>query len=257
MNDMIKKIIDTSEPDLLKRKSENPVSVLEEKIAKLPEVLDFRKAFEKDLGIIAEIKLKSPSAGELANPGDVSEIVSEYKVGGADAISVITEKYFFNGDISFIKLVKEKTGLPVLQKDFVVDPYQIYESRIKGTDALLLIAKIISPDQLKKFVELCFEVGMEPVVEINDELDLENALQTNAKLVAVNARDLDTFEVDVERACELMKKIPSQYIKLGFSGVNSKEEVEKYQNAGANGVLIGTSLMKSADKKKFIEELRI
>lgn len=255
MNDMIKKIIDRNEADLVSRKSAKTIENLEKEIVGLPEALNFYKTFS-DFGIIAEIKLASPSAGELADEGQVLEIAASYKDGGADAISVITEKYFFKGDVGFINLVKEKTELPILQKDFVVDPYQIYEARAYGADALLLIAKIVSPDQLKEFVDVCLVVGVEPVVEINDELDLENALQTNVKVIAVNARDLDTFKVDVDRACELIKKIPDGFLKLGFSGVDSVKEVNEYKNAGASGVLVGTNLMKSENKQKFLEDLR-
>ena len=261
MNDMIKKIIDTNEPDLMKRKKENPISELEKKITQLPPAADFKEAIEQGfnlsgVGLIAEIKLASPSAGEIENAESILKIAGEYQLGGADAISIITEKYFFKGDIKFIKKVKEKTGLPILQKDFVVDPYQIYEARMGGADALLLISKIVSPDQLKKFVDLCLEIGLEPVVEINDELDLKNTLQTNVKVIAVNARDLDSFEVNVEKACELLRKVSGQFLKLGFSGVNSKEEVEKYANAGAKGVLMGTNLIKSKNRKEFLMSLR-
>lgn len=258
MNDMIKKIISTNEKDLIKRKSEQSITDLKKQIFYMPNALDFYRAFSPPAGggIIAEIKLASPSAGELEKAKNVLGMAGEYKKGGANTISVITEKYFFNGDLGFIKQIKEKTNIPILQKDFVVDPYQIYESRVKGADALLLIAKIISPDQLKKFVELCFEVGVEPVVEISDELDLENALNTNAKVISVNARDLNTFKIDIEKACKILKKVPEKYLKLAFSGVNSKEEVDKYLAFGANGVLIGTNLIKSKNRVEFLKGLR-
>lgn len=262
MNDMIKKIINTNEGDLIKRKLESPVLEPEKKITQLPETLGFFRAIDegfnsKRIGLIAEIKLASPSAGEIENAENLLKIAAEYQWGGADAISVITEKYFFKGDVNFINQVKEKTGLPVLQKDFVVDPYQIYESRANGADALLLIAKIISPDQLIKFVSLCLEIGIEPVVEINDELDLENVLKTKTRIIAVNARNLDSFEVDVDEACRLLKKIPDRFLRLGFSGVNSEVEVKKYTVAGAKGVLIGTNLIKSKNRKEFLEDLRL
>lgn len=257
MNHMIKKIIDTNKEDLERRKSENSISILQEKISGLPKTLDFKQAFKNGLGIIAEIKLASPSAGDLENAENVLGIAKEYKKGGADAISIITEKYFFKGDINFIRQVKDETELPILQKDFVVDPFQIYESRISGADALLLIAKIISPDELRIFVDLALKIDLEPVVEINDEADLENALQTKVRVIAFNARDLDTFKVDVDRAGALLKKISDQFLKLAFSGVSSRDEVEKYKSAGADGVLVGTNLMKATDKKGFIESLRI
>lgn len=255
MNDMIKKIIDINEADLKQRKIEHPVFDLKTQINNLPKAPNFYEAFEK-FGIIAEIKLASPSAGDLADRDQVLEIASEYKKGGADAISIITERHFFKGEVEFITKVKDETGLPILQKDFVVDDYQIYESRLSGADALLLIAKIVSKKQLKEFVDFCFEIGLEPVVEVNDVFDLENALESGSRIIAVNARDLDTFKVDLEKASELLKRIPDNYLKLGFSGVSSKGEVEMYKQAGVNGVLIGTALMKSEKKKEFLEGLR-
>lgn len=250
MNDMIKKIIESNKKDLDERKKLLP---LDKKISGKP--FKFFGAFS-DFGIIAEIKLKSPSAGVIADKTDVSNFAKEYKIGGAKAISVITEKYFFDGDTSYIKQVKEVTGLPVLQKDFVVDTYQILESKKFGADALLLIAKIVSVEELTEFVDLCLEVGVEPVVEINDEKDLEKALKTKTRVIAVNARDLDTFKIDLKNAYFLIEKIPVGYLKLGFSGVNSRDEVLNYKNAGTGGVLIGTQLIKSDNKKKFLEELR-
>lgn len=255
MNYMIKKIIDTNKEDLEKRKSKISIEMLKKRILDLPKTSDFYRAF-KDFGIIAEIKLASPSVGDIAEASEVLGIAAKYKEGGADAVSVITEKYFFKGDITFISKVKEKTGLPVLQKDFVVDAYQIYEALAFGADGLLLIAKIVSEDELKKFVDICLEIGVEPVVEINDEEDLEKALGTKTKVIAVNARDLETFEVDVKRACGLIRKITGNYLKLGFSGVNSSEEVKLYRDAGVRGVLVGTQLMKATDKKEFLEGLR-
>lgn len=255
MNEMIKKIIDTNKEDLERRKVGKPLLEIKEQISNLPTTLEFYEAF-KDFGIIAEIKLASPSAGDLAVSDRVLNIALEYKKGGADVISVITEKYFFKGDIEFVSKIKDKTGLPILQKDFVVDEYQIYESRLSGADGLLLIAKIVSEDLLKEFVDLCFMIGLEPVVEVNDEADLENALKTSVRIIAVNARDLNTFEVDVERACDILSRIPAHFLKLGFSGVNSKTELNQYKNAGANGVLIGTKLMKTENRKQFLEDLR-
>lgn len=249
MNDMILKILEANKSDLEKRKKDLPLEKSKSG--------DFRfiEAF-KEFGIIAEIKLKSPSAGVLADKSKVLELAREYKEGGANAISIITEKYFFDGDINFILKVKDSISLPILQKDFVVDSYQILESKKFGADGLLLIAKIVSEDDLIKFVDLCFEVGIEPVVEINDDEDLKKALKTKTRIVAVNARNLDTFKIDLDKACELIEKIPSEYLKLGFSGVNSRDEVEKYRSSGARGVLVGTKLMKAENKKNFLEDLK-
>lgn len=255
MHDMLLKIIEASKKNLEYRKLKKTKEELISQIGDLPKTRDFYKAF-KSLGIIAEIKLASPSAGNLSDDSQISDIVEQYDLGGADAISVITEKDFFKGDLKFIEEVKQETKLPVLQKDFVVDDYQIYESRVVGADALLLIAKILEQDALQSFVELCLMIGLEPVVEINDEKDLEKVLLTKTRIIAVNARNLDSFEINMDKACELIKNIPDHFLKLGFSGVNSKEEVDLYSKAGAKGVLIGTKLMKISNKKEFIEILK-
>src|SRR6266700_1535424 len=124
-------------------------------------------------------------------------------------ISIITEKHYFKGDISFISKVKENVSLPVLQKDFIIDPVQIYEAKEAGADALLLISRLVTERQLQKFVSLCFSLGIEPVVEINNEEDLKKTITTKTNIIAVNARDLDTFIVDIEKACLLMQEIPN------------------------------------------------
>lgn len=210
----------------------------------------------KKIGIIAEIKLASPTEKNLGLPDDILNKAVEYEKAGADAISFITESSVFKGDIKFIRKIKSKVNLPVLQKDFIIDPFQIYEAKISGSDALLLIAKILREDQLLEFVDLCMEIGIEPVVEINDQTDLKKAIKTKTKIIAVNARNLDTLDVDFEEAIKLLSKIPNSYIKFGFSGISSKTEVEKYQKAGAKAVLIGTKLMKANNVFEFLKGLR-
>jgi indole-3-glycerol phosphate synthase len=255
MNDMILKIISANKTDLKERKQKIPIEGLVDKLAQVPKTRNFSKAFD-NFGVIAEIKIASPSAGDLEEKENIGTIVAEYREGGADALSVVTEKYFFKGDLSFIKIVKEIARLPVLQKDFIVDPYQIYESRVCGADALLLIVKLLSPEKLREYVNICFKLGLEPVVEVNDKSDLSHALVSGAKIIAVNARDLNTFNVDVARACGLLKEIPDEFLKLGFSGIVSSQESAKYKSVGARGVLIGTNLIKSVDKREFLKEVK-
>ena len=239
MHKILKKIVEKKRTDLILLKRNRFLNLLKNKMA-----------------IIAEIKLASPTVSYFGSKKDIIKRAVDYEKAGVDAISVITEKHFFKGSLKFIPRITKRVNLPVLQKDFVIDPYQIYEAKIIGTDALLLIAKIVDKKTLIKFVSLCLEIGLEPVVEVNDESDLANALVTSTRIIAVNARDLETFKVDVNRACLLMKKIPDRFIKLGFSGIKSSEEVNKYQDAGANGVLVGTSLMKAKNIKRFIKELK-
>ncbi len=210
----------------------------------------------KNIAVIAEIKLASPSAGMLGSEDEIITRAVSYEKAGANAISFITEKHYFKSDISFIPKIKEKISLPILQKDFVIDAYQIYEAKTVDSDALLLIARLLDKKTLQKFVLLCQELGIEPVVEINDAKDLSKAIETNTKIIAVNARNLENFEIDIENACELLKKIPDTFVKLGFSGIQSNQEVKKYQEAGASAILVGTELMKAEDIEAFITKLK-
>ncbi len=216
-----------------------------------------QNAFQtKGIAVIGEIKFASPAAGTLGTEKDLVSRVSAYEAAGVDAISIVTEKHFFHGDVSFVTKIKEVVRIPVLQKDFVIDTQQIYQAKQIGADALLLIAKLVSGEQLQEFVLLCQSVGIEPVVEVHDKSDLEKALATQTKIIAVNARNLDTFAVNVANACQLLETIPDTYIRLGFSGITSKKEVQLYKNAGANGILVGTSLMKSSNIQEFLGGLR-
>ncbi len=209
-----------------------------------------------DISIIAEMKLVSPGEGRLGEKKDIIKRAMKYEESGADAISVVVDYKYFGGKLEFIRQIKHTVLLSVLAKDFVVDPYQIYEMKIYGADAVLLIAKIVSFDKLIKLVNLAQKLNIEPVIEVQSEEELENAIKTNTRLIAVNARDLNTFKTDVDRACKLLKLIPEQFTALGFSGVSNRRDIEKYRKAGAKGVLVGTSLMRSNNVKDFLASLR-
>lgn len=205
-----------------------------------------------DISIIAEIKLTSPSAGKLGDVIDIEKRVKDYEICGADAISVVVDKKYFGGALEFIKQIKEISSLPILAKDFIVDPYQIYEAKYYGADAVLLIAKIVSSHQLVQLVKLAKKLNIEPVVEVQTEQELKDALNTDTQIIAVNARDLDSFEVDVDKACRLLKLVPKEFVTLGFSGIKSRADIKKYKIAGVRGVLVGTSLMKTSNIKEFL-----
>lgn len=208
------------------------------------------------MAIIAEIKLASPTMPSLGKASDIFKRAILYEKANVDAISFITEKHYFKGSTDFISKLKTKVNIPILQKDFVIDKYQIYEAKIIGSDAILLIARLVSKNVLKSFVSLCQQIGIEPVVEINNQHDLEKAIDTTASFIAVNARDLQTFAIDINKACSLMKEIPDKFIKLGFSGIQSSDDIKQYKKAGAKGVLIGTSLMRATNISDFINSLR-
>lgn len=205
--------------------------------------------------LIAEIKLASPTRLFFEDEKDIVACAKEYQKAGVDAISVVTEKHFFKGDPAFVTHIKKVINTPILMKDFVIDPFQLFEAKRVGADAVLLIAKIVTKQRLAALVLQAFAIGVEPVVEIHDEKDLQKALATKAEIIAVNARDLTTFKVDVDRALLLLQKIPNTYVRLGFSGVSSSKDIMLYKQAGAKGILVGTSLLDAKNVANFIEEL--
>lgn len=209
-----------------------------------------------DIGLIAEIKMKSPSAGQLGEFSQVISKVKEYEEAGADAISVVTDEKYFGGSLDLFNSIRQTVSLPLFRKDFIIDEYQIIESAVHKADALLLIARILSREDLVKFVDLSYQLGIEPVVEIYDTEDLEKALATSAHCIAVNSRNLQTFEINIKNAGDLGKKIPKDRFFIAFSGVKTRNDVVMYQNADAKAVLVGTELMKSENAGKIIHSLK-
>lgn len=253
MNSFLEQILNNKREELEEKKQGQSIRFLMEKIKRRKgERRDFVKALLSprlgDIAIIAEIKLASPTAGILGDSNKIKNRALSYEKARIDAISVVTDKKFFGGELGFIKKIRMISSLPILCKDFIIDPYQIYEVGLTPSDALLLIAKILSGRALSLFVDLCFKLELEPVVEIGSERELENALKTNTKIIAVNSRNFTNFTVDIQKACKLMKLIPKNRITLGFSGIKSREEVIAYKNAEAKGVVVGTSLMKTDER---------
>lgn len=240
MHNILQKIITQKKKDLLQKRNMSFLSAIQQ---------------TKDVAIIGEVKFASPTNPHMGVVSDLIIKAKEYEQSGISAISVITEKHFFKGDPTFISQVQQYVRVPILQKDFVIDISQIYEAMYLRSDALLLIARIIDTPTLQQFVSLAKKLGIEPIVEIASEEDLTKALRTETSVIAVNSRDLDTFVIDIDRACRLMGKIPGQFIRLGFSGINSAEEVKKYKKAGAKAILIGTALMRAKNTKSFVKEL--
>src|SRR3990167_6940976 len=253
-NKILQKIVEKTKRDLKKRKkrhSGKPKAHPESRKGTVYNLSNFRNSIlnpKKDITLIAEIKLASPSEGDLGS--------KKNEKGEGDAISLVVEKHFFNGDIKLIDQIKKNTNLPILMKDFIIDTYQIAEGIKSGADAVLLIARIVGNKKLSELVQYAIGLGIEPVVEIDSLEHIERAIDSKPYIIAVNARDLDTFEVDVDRASEILKQVPDKFIKLGFSGIKSSQEVQKYREAGAKGVLVGTSLMKAKNIKDFILSLR-
>ena len=206
--------------------------------------------------LICEMKKASPSEGLIRREFNPVKILSEFKLGGADAISILTERKFFGGDPRYIKMIRSKTHKPILRKDFIIDDYQIYESKLMGADAILLIISILKPNELQNLSQLATYLGLEVLVEIHNEAELEIALKNNARLIGVNNRNLSTLQVNVAHATKMIQAIPRNIVKIVESGIESREDIERYKGLSVNGFLVGASLMRSRNIAEKIKTLK-
>jgi len=219
---------------------------------------DFFNAInKKDICLIAEIKKASPSAGVIREVFEPVCLAQAYEGAGACAISVLTDEKFFQGSIEHLKEVKAATKLPVLRKDFIIDESQIYESKSAGADAILLISTILSPDDLVKFVELAHTLKMDCLVEVHSPDDVEKALQSPARIIGINNRDLNTFKVNLNTTFDLITSFPKlkEKIIVSESGIKTKENVDLLRRNGVNSLLIGETLLQCNDIEAKIKEL--
>jgi len=207
------------------------------------------------LALVAEIKRRSPSAGEIAPNLDPVEVARAYESGGASCLSVLTDVAHFGGSPDDLSSARSAVGLPVLRKDFTVCAADVYDARIMGADAVLLIVALLSEPELGQFFEIAGEMNMAALVEIHDERELERAVEIDARLIGVNQRNLHTFEVDRQRAARVAKHIPAGVVKVAESGVESAEDVAALALAGFDAVLVGESLLRSRDRSAAVGAL--
>jgi indole-3-glycerol phosphate synthase len=199
------------------------------------------------IGVVAEFKRRSPSAGALREDPDLQEIVRAYARGGAVALSVLTEGPNFDGSLEDLRAARAACELPLLRKDFIVDRYQLHEARAAGADAVLLIVAALSPQELQTLHDAAVAMGLDVLVEVHDADELQSALDLGADLIGVNNRDLRDFSVDVERTARLMSEIPSSVTVVSESGIATSEQLRALQRAGVHAVLVGESLMRAPD----------
>ncbi len=241
------------------RKRSVPLRQLEELIAEQSLPLDLASALKGDrVQLIAEIKRASPSRGLIRRDLDPVALARVYADNGAAAISVLTEAQHFQGsleDLVAIGQALEDRRTPLLRKDFVFDPYQIYESRAYGADSLLLIAAILNGNQLHELLSLSHDLGMQCLVEVHNRAELERAILTQAKIIGINNRDLDTFEVDLTTTMQLRSLIPSDRIVVSESGIREREDMQRLRRCGVDAVLIGEALAAADDVAAKIREL--
>jgi len=254
---ILEDIVRNKRDEIAALKNTAPISELRKAISEAPPVRDFHTALRRDPpALIAEIKRASPSKGLLSETFDPSSIAVEYERGGAAALSVLTDRRFFRGDPSHLRRAREACSLPVLRKDFILDEYQVLESRILSADAILLIARLLDSALLRDLIEAAHGLGMEAIVEVHDEGEVEAALDAEARIIGVNNRDLSTFSVSLDTSLRLRPKIPPGIIAVSESGVRSEEDVRRLAESGFDAVLIGEELMRAHDRAMALQNLR-
>jgi len=236
-----------------------PLRELKSKITDIEKPRDFRTAVKRSLDenikLIAEIKKASPSKRIIREKFDHLSIAQIYDKKHVHAVSVLTEEDFFMGSLSFLPEVKKITSKPVLRKDFIVDEYQIYETRVNSADAILLIAAILEKNQAAEYLNLARELGLSVLFEVHDYKELEMALLIACDIIGLNNRNLKTLQIDMNTTFTLRREIPSDRIVVSESGIKSRMDVQKLQNIGVDALLIGTSFMEAEDIGKKIDEL--
>ncbi|MCX8082632.1 MAG: indole-3-glycerol phosphate synthase TrpC [bacterium] len=251
---ILKKIIEEKKRIIERQKEEGL-----EKKGRIRETISLKKRLQDGFGVIAEIKRASPSAGIIKEDIDVKEISLFYSRYGASGISVLTCEPFFKGKIEDIKKVREVVDIPILMKDFIIDPYQVYLGRMYGADVFLLILRILSDEIFLNLLKIGEDMKMEVLIEVHNEDEVKRALNLvqnwENKILGINNRDLDTLKTDISVTFNLIKLIPKdKIVAISESGIKSKEDVERLKDAGVKGILVGESLLKSIDIKEKLKE---
>ncbi|HOZ46194.1 MAG TPA: indole-3-glycerol phosphate synthase TrpC [Candidatus Hydrogenedentes bacterium] len=239
-----------------RRKGETPQSVLEDRIRDMRPARNFRQALrEEGLSLVAEIKRASPSKGVMLENTDPVELAAVYESSGARAISILTDEVFFKGTLEDLTTVRQNVALPCLRKDFVIDPYQIYEARAAHADAVLLIVRILSDGELRAFLDLTRSLEMHALVETRSEDEIRKALDCGAHIVGINNRDLSTFKVDIRTTLELKRYVPGGVALVSESGIMTGEDARLLEDGGVDAILVGEALVTSKDIRAKIREL--
>ncbi len=242
-------IIENKKIEVEKSKGRRSIESLISGIGNMRPPRDFYKAIDPGarLRIIAEIKKASPSKGVLREEFDPVKIALGYAKSGASALSILTDEKFFMGSLEYLSAVREAVDIPLLRKDFIIDPYQVYESRLYGADALLLIVSALGQDSLAELLALTRSLGMNAVVEVHDEIELGRALDAGSGIIGINNRDLRTFEVDLGVSERLARMLPGGVIAIAESGISSGADIKRLRAEGVHVFLIGETFMKAPD----------
>jgi indole-3-glycerol phosphate synthase len=253
---MLDKIIAQKRQEIEQRKKMATLTYLQERIARQKPSLDIALNLKGNhIRLIAEVKQASPSRGMLIPNLNPVELAQTYAEGGAAAISVLTEENYFMGSIEHLAAIREVVGLPLLRKDFIFDPYQVYESRAYGADALLLIVAVLNQEQLKELVSLSHSLGLRCLVEVHNKGEVERAILSEAEIIGINNRDLDTFSIDINMTRRLRPLIPQERIAVSESGIKNKRDIEKLGKWGVDAVLVGEALVTAGDVRAKMKSL--
>jgi len=253
---VLERIVEDTRDEVGRRRASVPLSRLEAAIADRPEGRPFSEALLRPgISLIAEHKRRSPSAGVIREGATVEDIVRAYERGGAAALSVLTEPFHFGGSLEDLRAARSISELPVLRKDFVVDPYQLYESAAAGADAILLIVAALEPDALFELLSEARALDLDALVEIHDERELEVALEVEADVLGINNRDLGDFSVDIERTYDLLADVPAGKTVVSESGFTSRDQLDELDRVGVDAVLIGETLMRASDVEEATRRL--
>ena len=253
---IIEQLIEGAREGVQERKRELPQAELESQLSARGEDRPFQEALTRPgLSVIAEFKRRSPSVGDIAPGADVASQVSAYERGGAAALSVLTDMPHFGGTLEDLRSARTAASLPIIRKDFIVDPYQLYEAAVNGADAVLLIVRALSDRELASLYEEARALDLDCLVEVHDAEELERALEVDAEVIGINNRDLDGQGVDIQTTFELMPDVPAGKTVVAESGISGREELMELDRVGVDAVLIGGALMAAPDPELKTREL--
>jgi indole-3-glycerol phosphate synthase len=241
------------------KKAALPLEKVKQEVMKInrPTGFPFEKALQqRDIGFICEVKKASPSRGVIAADFPYLQIARDYEAAGAEAISVLTEPQFFLGRDDYLAQIKDAVSIPLLRKDFVIDAYQVFEAKVLGAAAVLLIMSLMDVKTAREYLSICDELGLSALVEVHDEWEVEAALAAGSRVIGVNNRNLQDFSVDINNSVRLRSLVPKEILFVAESGIKTAADVAMMREVKVNAVLIGETLMRSPDKRAILTELR-
>lgn len=256
MPTFLETVVERTQADLVTRKRDLPASELEGRLGPARRGRPFSEALiAEGISLIAEMKRASPSRGPIRPGASVTEVVSAYQRAGARAVSVLTEPAYFDGSLDDLVEARSACDLPLLRKDFVVDEYQLLEARAAGADAVLLIVAALEGGRLAELIAAASDLGMDSLVEVHDEDEVEAAVDAGAEVIGINNRDLHSLEVDLDTSFRLLADVPAGTVVVAESGISYAEDVERLERAGVDAILVGEALMRADDPVRAVREL--